>query len=528
MIIHLKYLNKKSAITIIGTMDNGIEKIVFNTTTICEQPFNVNQDLENDPLAVLNNFEDLIPYYDEESGICLNLRDKEVGSKASILGLSATVSNNMVIPGSDKMDDETYLKTFCELKANHVKGLINGVYARGYQTPSIVQSISLLPIIQGRDTIIQFKSGTGKTLAFILGALWHFDLNDRELQHVFITSSHEVAKQLHSLAVELLPNNANVVLCVGQKKEVGGFSDDNRSNLKKELDAAHNAQVIVCTLGKFYDFLTNRKVGRNPVISLKFLKTIAIDEFDGIIGSQGRRSSSSSMTMTSDEQIRDIFETRLSETTQRIFFSATTTEVSLTMAYGYFRNEKYGQPYIVVLDADDYTLEGIKHFYVKVPCNEEKMNTLKDLTEQIRIAQTIIFVNRITTANMLKDFLQSQQIPFPTAVFHRDLTENEREDIRQKMINNQIRVLISTDVLARGFDLQSVNIVFNYDMPDQLRTYIHRVGRSGRYGRKGLAISFVEVNPSRNVNEMAKVNEINECSKKSQLEELPEDITKLT
>lgn len=505
-------------------MNNESENLSFFATSVGDQVFNVNQDIENNQLNIITNFDAILPYMNEDNGLFIKNKNKEIL-------LSPDLANYMLIKADENTSDVEYLKMFCEKKNNFLKIFLNNIYAQGFQVPSVAQSITLEPLIQRRDSIIQFKSGTGKTLSFLIGSLWHFDPEDKRLQHVFITSSHEVAKQIHSIIYTLLPKTCNVVLCIGQKKESGGFKQNSENSTKSEYELAHSAQIIVATMGKFYDLVMNRKIGRDkkPVLNLDSLKSLIIDEFDVIIGPQNNKRSNVSMIssdISSDKQIEIIITTKLPKDTQRIFFSASITESTLDLAYLYLRTPNNSEllPFIVVLNPDDYTLNGIRQFYVEVGSIEHKKDTLFDLlTRRAKIDRTIIFVNTIHTANMLKNFLETREIPMISEVFHRDLSSQRREEIRLKMLQNEVRILISTDVLARGFDLQTLKIVFNYDMPNDSRTYIHRIGRSGRHGRKGVAISFIEVNPLKNINEMLKVQDINLCSKVSKMEVLPED-----
>ena len=132
----------------------------------------------------------------------------------------------------------------------------------------------------------------------------------------------------------------------------------------------------------------------------------------------------------------------------------------------------------------------------------------------------------------LKFYIEESKIPVPTVLFHGDLSAKERETIYKDFVAGNWRLLIATDVLARGIDVQSVNVVVNFDMPRELQTYIHRVGRSGRYGRKGVAISLIVVSQGEGryegrINEMLKVKMINDCSKKNEMVPLPENIANL-
>ena len=115
----------------------------------------------------------------------------------------------------------------------------------------------------------------------------------------------------------------------------------------------------------------------------------------------------------------------------------------------------------------------------------------------------------------------------PSSVFHGNLTSDERNEIYSNFKEYKYRLLIATDVLARGIDVQSINVVINFDMPREQATYIHRVGRSGRYGRKGTAITFVLVNPAIKINEMLSVEAINDCSKNNKMQELPDNLPNL-
>ena len=383
-------------------------------------------------------------------------------------------------------------------------------------------------LIQGRDALIQFKAGTGKTHAFLFGLLWHFDPADDALQYIYISTSHEVATQIYEQAVFLLPKVTNVVLCIGQKKETvstGGFRTpigtstlNNRfKTLKEERDEIAKAQVIVCTVGKFYDYLCNRKI----ITSVQYLKSICIDEFDNIISSHSK-----SNFMNTEEQVREIMKI-IPRTAQRTFFSATALDHSAKLARGYFRtySEEVGDAFIVLLDTGDYTLESIRQYYVKVNDINDKKVALLNLLKKCHIAQGIIFTNRIDTANDIKMLLDEQEVSIQSAVFHGNLPTVERKMIHNNFIANKIRLLISTDLTARGLDINGLNIVINFDMPDVLETYIHRVGRSGRYGKKGVAISLVLINNK--LNEMIKVASINEYSKYSKLDVLPTNIAAL-
>lgn len=296
---------------------------------------------------------------------------------------------------------------------------------------------------------------------------------------------------------------------------------NNRTKtLKDEKIEIAQAQIIVCTMGKFYDYLFNREW----ITSLKYLKAICIDEFDSIITSRSKPRSST--IMNTEEQAHAIIK-KIPEYAQRVFFSATVSDQAKQVAYNYFgKNAIYvGEPLIVSLETEDFTLEGIRQYYVKVGTFLDKKGVLLDLLQQCRISQAIIFANKKETANELKLYLDEQEISFHSAVCHGDLSAIVRQTIHKELIEGKLRLLISTDLTARGLDIQGINVVINFDMPDVLENYIHRIGRSGRYGRKGVAINLILVNSS--TDEMQKVERINEVSKAGHMVPLPEDLANL-
>ena len=502
--------------------------IKVNPITIWEHNCNINRS-ESD-LKILANFSDALPKFSDELGPHLEIYPKN-GGKPTIVPLNYGVTNGMLIKNSKNMTDEEYYKAFVECKKPIVETLIKNTYAKGYESTSAVQAITIPELVQRKDALIQFKSGTGKTHAFLFGLLWGFDPLDDVLQYIFITNSHEVAKQIYRQAKELFPDNARISLCIGQKKDTnigGGFKttittsslNTKPKSIREERAEVSQAQIIVCTMGKFYDYLCNKKWINN----IKHIKSICVDEFDNIVASRSK--SRNSTIMSTEDQMAAIIR-EMPKNTQRVFFSATVSEQALQIAHSYFRPyaPSIGEPLIVLLPPEDYTLEGIRQYYVQVNSIDVKKEVLIDLFKQFRLAQCIIFTNHIRTAEDIKYMFDKQAVAFSSAVFHGELPATVRDAIHRDFLENKIRILISTDLTARGFDAQSINIVINFDMPESLETYIHRVGRSGRYGRKGVAISLIMSNPKHN--EMRKVDAINEVSKFNKFECLPADLSNL-
>merc|ERR1711871_1698987 len=175
---------------------------------------------------------------------------------------------------------------------------------------------------------------------------------------------------------------------------------------------------------------------------------------------------------------------------QVVLVSATMPQEVLDMTRK-FMNE----PVRVLVKRDELTLEGIKQFFVAVEREEWKFDTLCDLYDTLTITQAVIFCNTRRKVDWLTD--KMRQANFTVSSMHGDMPQKERDAIMQEFRSGDSRVLISTDVWARGLDVQQVSLVINYDLPNNRENYIHRIGRSGRYGRKGVAINFVKSNDVR-------------------------------
>jgi translation initiation factor 4A len=183
------------------------------------------------------------------------------------------------------------------------------------------------------------------------------------------------------------------------------------------------------------------------------------------------------------EQIYEIFQF-IPKEAQVCLFSATMPEMALEIAKKFMKD-----PTRILVNKEQLTLEGIKQYYLGVEQESWKLATLQDLYEKLSISQSIIFVNSKRKADFLKEQLENND--YTVECIHGDLTQKDRNEIMQSFRNGNSRILITTDILARGIDIQNVSIVINYDIPRYREVYIHRIGRSGRFGRKGIAINFV-------------------------------------
>jgi translation initiation factor 4A len=241
-----------------------------------------------------------------------------------------------------------------------------------------------------------------------------------------------------------------------------------RENIEQLTGANNNnllPHVVIGTPGRVLDMI-NKKI-----ISINSIKMLILDEADELL-SDGFLS-----------QIKSIIGS-LKQDLQIGLFSATMEPNFFKITQNFMRH-----PLNVLIKKEELTLEGIKQFYIDCEKNEYKFETLCDLYSLISVSQTIIYCNHYQSVDQLTKKLQEQN--FKVSCIHGNMNINEREDAMRNFRNMASRVLISTDLLGRGIDVQQVSVVINYDIPLKIESYIHRIGRSGRHGRKGTAINFV-------------------------------------
>mmetsp|Transcript_33486 Transcript_33486/g.60960 ORF Transcript_33486/g.60960 Transcript_33486/m.60960 type:complete len:408 (+) Transcript_33486:72-1295(+) len=333
--------------------------------------------------------------------------------------------------------------------------LLRGIYGYGFERPSAIQQRAIRPIVQGRDVIAQSQSGTGKTAVFSIGALQVLDTTSNETQVLVLSPTRELAEQSQKVVLSLGDYmNVQCHACIGGKS----IAEDIR-----RLD--YGVQVVSGTPGRVFDMIRRRNLRTTK------LKMLVIDEADEMLN-RGFK-----------EQVYDIYR-YLPPSTQVVLVSATLPQEVLDMTKK-FMNE----PVKVLVKRDELTLEGIKQFYVAVEREEWKLDTLCDLYETLTVAQAVIFANARRTVDWLA--AQMNQRDFTVSAIHGDMDQRERDVVMREFKSGSSRVLVATDLLARGIDVQQVSLVINFDLPRDRENYIHRVGRSGRFGRKGTAISLL-------------------------------------
>ena len=333
--------------------------------------------------------------------------------------------------------------------------LLRGIYSCGYEAPSSIQKKAILPVIDKHDVIAQAQSGTGKTATFSIGMLQNIDENLKETQALILSHTRELSLQIMQVV-----KNLSTYMNLTYNLSVGGTTiRDNIDELLK------NPQVVIGTPGRVLDMI-NKKA-----LNTRNLKILVIDEADEML------------SKIFSNQIYDIFRF-LPNNIQVGLFSATMTPEFFKISNNFMRD-----PVKILVKNEELTLEGIKQFYINIDKQDYKFATLCDIYEACSISQTIIYCNSKRTVDEVSKKLDENN--FSISRIHGEMTQTERNNIMQEFRNGNSRILISTDLLSRGIDVQQVSLVINYDIPNNPESYIHRIGRSGRYGRKGVAINFV-------------------------------------
>jgi len=356
----------------------------------------------------------------------------------------------MIIESSEDLE---VVKSFDDLGLR--EELLRGIYAYGFNKPSAVQQRAILPIMKGRDVIVQSQSGTGKTCVFTTGALQTVDLNLREPQVLVLSPTRELAEQTQKVALALGDfMQVKVHCCIGGRNV-------NEDVFKLE----HGVHVVSGTPGRVFDMIQRRTLKTTSI------KMLVLDEADEMLN-QGFK-----------DQVYDIYR-YLPYGTQCVVISATLPQEILEMT-----NKFMNDPVRILVKRDEINLDQIKQFFVAVEKEEYKFETLCDLYDTLTITQAVIFCNKKSKVEWLAKEMRLAN--FTVSFMHGSMPQKERDAIMEEFRAGQSRVLITTDVWGRGLDVQQVSLVINYDLPLNRELYIHRIGRSGRYGRKGVAINFV-------------------------------------
>jgi translation initiation factor 4A len=338
---------------------------------------------------------------------------------------------------------------------NLKEDLLRGIYAYGFEKPSAIQQRAIVPCVQRKDVIAQAQSGTGKTATFAIAILQQVDTKLNECQALVLAPTRELAQQIQK-----------VVFALGDYMGISCHACIGGTNVREDQRRLEvGTHVVVGTPGRVHDMIQRRSLRTTNI------KLFVLDEADEML-SRGFK-----------DQIYDVFKF-MPQDIQVVLLSATMPVEVLDVTKRFMRD-----PIRILVKKEELTLEGIRQFYVFVDKEEWKLETLSDLYETVSITQAVIFCNTRRRVDWLTTEMQKRK--FTVSAMHGDMEQKERDVIMKEFRSGSSRVLITTDLLARGIDVQSVSLVINYDLPSNRENYIHRIGRSGRFGRKGVAINFV-------------------------------------
>lgn len=355
-----------------------------------------------------------------------------------------------------------------------------------------------MPVIKGSDVIAQAQSGTGKTATFSVSVLQKLDPNVKACQALILAPTRELAQQIQK-----------VVVAIGDFMNVECHACIGGTSVRDDMKALQEGpQVVVGTPGRVQDMIQRR------VLKTDSMKMFVLDEADEMLSVCSTHPPSSDPHANNQqrgftEQIYDIFQL-LPQSTQVVLLSATMPQDVLEVTTKFMRD-----PVRILVKKDELTLEGIKQFYIAVEKEDWKLDTLSDLYETVTITQAVIFCNTRRKVDWLTAKLTA--LDFTVSAMHGDMDQGQRDLIMKEFRSGSSRVLIATDLLARGIDVQQVSLVINYDLPANRENYIHRIGRGGRFGRKGVAINFVTADDVRMMREI-------EQFYSTQIEEMPMNV----
>jgi translation initiation factor 4A len=379
------------------------------------------------------------------------------------------------------IEEEEPVKNFYswdELDLN--QDLLRGIYAYGFEKPSPIQSKAIYPILKGQDLIAQAQSGTGKTGSFTIGALSKVVVLENTTQVLIMVPTHELAHQV----TDVIHSLSSMMTGIRVKTIIGGSSiNEDAEEMRK-----NPPHIIVGCSGRVYDMIKRHHINTNT------LKLVILDEADEML------------SFGFKEQVHNIFQF-LNNNVQIALFSATLPNNIFQITNKFMKN-----PVKICVKAENLTLEGINQYFIAINDDREKYITLKDLYQHISVSQCIIYCNSVKRVIDLYEAMKEDE--FPVCCLHSNMERFEREKIFKDFKIGSSRVLISSNVTSRGIDIQQVGVVINFDIPKDVHNYLHRIGRSGRWGKKGTGINFITRR------DISKIQEI-EKYYSTQIKELP-------
>lgn len=337
--------------------------------------------------------------------------------------------------------------------------VLRGIYTYGYDKPSYIQNKVIEPMSSGKDIIAESQSGTGKTGAFVISILQQIDELDSNVQALVLSPTRELAQQI-----------GTVITGIGKYTNIKSQTFIGGTSLKADIKLlVEGVQIVVGTPGRIIDLIEKK------FLNLKFLRTFVLDEADEML-SRG--------FLTAVNQIQSHFPSNV----QKAVFSATLRNKEILSLL----EKNLVDPVKIIISNEikdePCSIEEIQQFYLKTT-KETQMETLISLYKTLEVSQTFIYCNNNSVVDFLS--LELKLKGFSVSSIHCDYSQHEREKQLRNFRTGATRILVTSDLLSRGIDICSVELVINYDMPRNDEIYIHRIGRTGRFGKRGMAITFV-------------------------------------
>lgn len=333
----------------------------------------------------------------------------------------------------------------------------------GFTDMTAIQEMALPIALEGKDLIGQAKTGTGKTLAFAVPIIEHIKHNENYVQALVLTPTRELAVQVNNEFEKLAGSLVKIALCYG------GASMNTQ--LKQLSQGAH---IVVGTPGRIMDHM------RRGTLKIDKLGVLVLDEADRMLD------------MGFIKDVEWIIEKTPKER-QTMLFSATMPDEIKRLAGKILR-----EPEIISAssDEDELTVGDVKQYYVEVD-QKKKMDAFFTVTQDEKPAKALIFCKTKRWVESLYKILTKRK--FSVDRIHGDMSQSAREKAIEKLRKGTVEYLVCTDVAARGLDINDITHVFNYDLPQEPLTYVHRIGRTARAGKTGTAVTFLNSGQTRDL-----------------------------
>lgn len=331
--------------------------------------------------------------------------------------------------------------------------LLMGIFEKGWEKPSPIQEASIPVALSGKDVLARAKNGTGKTGAYSIPILEQVDAEKDCIQALIIVPTRELALQTSQICMELAKHlNVKVMVTTGG------------TNLKDDiLRIYQRVQVIIATPGRILDLVDK------GVAKMEHCRILVLDEADKLLSQDFKG-------------MLDLIIQKLPKERQILLFSAT-----FPLTVKLFMDKYLKNPYEINL-MEELTLKGVTQYYAFVQ-EKQKVHCLNTLFSKLQITQSIIFCNSTQRVELLAKKIT--ELGYCCYYIHAKMAQQHRNRVFHDFRAGLCRNLVCSDLFTRGIDVQAVNVVINFDFPKMAETYLHRIGRSGRFGHLGIAINLI-------------------------------------